>query len=101
MPEEATTMAVGTRPTPISTERFQFNRDLMMFSAEMSDLTGEQISRVFDGSVRMTLVSHRSGRAVVFALAHEERDREGELLWSDFKPLTDRGIAVTVRLYND
>lgn len=92
---------MSSRPVPISTERFHFHRDEMMFSAEMSDLTGEQVRRVWDGSVRLTLVSHKTGRSVVFALAREVKDREGELLFSEFKPLREQRVAVTVRLYND
>lgn len=90
-------------PPRISTAAFTFAGG--MFAADASDLTGQlRLGRVYDDACDegFTLVSHRTSREVVFALHHEERDREGDLLYTEFRPASphQRGIA-PVRIYND
>ena len=92
------------KPTRVSTERFNYNAASNTFSAEMSDLTGLHMTRVYDDAcdVGYTLVSVKTGREIVFAVEHEERDGEGELLWIDLRPANrSEWGAGTVRLYND
>lgn len=98
-------------PSLVSSDRFTVTDDGrasdggVLMVAELSDLGREfRFGRVWDDAcdVGLTIVSTRTGRQVVFAIEHEERDREGELLWIDLLPANraDRGTA-RVRLYND
>lgn len=103
-------------PNPVSTDRFTFDHDTRTFVAEASDfgslrdrlatngLVGP-FGRVYDDAcdIGLTLVSHVSGTRVVFAVEHEERDREGDLLYWDLLPaqLHERTAGLKVRIFND
>lgn len=99
-------------PSPVSSDRFTFVRSGAPFTdggpklvAEMSDFgSGFNLGRVYDDAcdVGLTVVSRRTGRRVVYAVQHEEYDREGDLLWIDLAPVDrrDRGLP-GVRLFND
>lgn len=90
------------RPAPVSTDRFTYIAARNEFVADASDLP--QLARVFDDAcdVGLTLVSAKTGREVVFAVKHEERDREGDLLWLELGPATThRHFYGTVRIFND
>lgn len=94
------------QPTLVSTERFTYVPAENMFVTEASDLGlghGIDFGRVYDDAcdVGLTLVSHRTGTRVVFAIEHEER-RDGDLLYWDLRP-ADRSKwgCGTVRIFND
>jgi hypothetical protein len=73
------------------------------FCAEMSDLPG--FGRVWDDACDegLTLISSRdNSQVVVFAVDHEERDADGDLLWWDLRPADPRqAVSFTVRVWND
>ncbi len=96
-------------PTRVSTRRFTYHEGV--FTAELSDLGRDfRFGRVYDDAcdVGLTLVSHATGREVVFAIENEMRGDEGDVLWIDLAPVL-QGIDprrhyhpnLTVRLYND
>jgi hypothetical protein len=90
------------RPTPVSTDRFTYIPATNTFVAEASELPA--MSRVFNDAcdVGYTLISQRTGREVIFAVTGIERDREGELLYEDLRPVNpNEWAAGTVRVYND
>lgn len=100
-------------PVSYSMERFGIGAvkhgSETMFTAEASDLKnlsggGFRLGRVYDDAcdVGFTMVSHHTGKEVVFRLEHREMDREGDLLWWDFSSVTlpHKG-KFTVRVYND
>lgn len=88
------------KPASVSTNRFSYWHG--MFVAEASDLPA--FSRVWDDAcdVGLTLVSARTGREIVCAVDHIERDLEGETRWWDLKPINynERNLF-NVRVYND
>ena len=94
-------------PAPVSTDRFSFDLNDRVFTAELSDLGRDfRFGRVYDDAcdVGLTLVSTRTGRRVVFAIENEIRDREGELLWIDLRPADLREAQIlrcNIRLFND
>lgn len=93
------------KPSPISTRRFFYQKDAGLLTAEISDFgPGFGFGQVYDDACDegMTLVSHKTGREVVFAVEHIERDCEGDLLYWDLRP-AERGAwgCGTVRIYND
>lgn len=91
------------KPCPIFTDAFHYDGATNTFTAEASGLP--RMGRVYDDAcdVGYTLISERTGREVVFVVTHEERDREGELLWTDLTPArpTPGHSCGTVRVYND
>lgn len=93
------------RPTPVSTDRFTYERATGIFAAELSDFgRGFRLGQVYDDAcdVGLTLVSAKTGRGIVFSVYQEQRDRDGDLQWIDLEPadVRERGVA-RVRLYND
>lgn len=94
-------------PSPISTDRFTYCDGV--FVTEASGLGDFLLGRVYDDAcdVGLTLVSHRTGAKVVYALHGEKRNSEGELLYTDFLPVREslrnnQAAAHTrVRIYND
>ena len=89
-------------PAPISTSRFSYKDGV--FSAEESDFGRDfRFGQVWDDAcdIGLTLVSHVSGREVVFAFEREVRDREGEVMYLEFKPALRNQPNLTVRIYND
>jgi hypothetical protein len=92
-------------PTPVSTDRFTFSAAEGLFVAELSDLGRNfRFGQIYDDAcdVGLTLVSAKSGREIVFAVEHEERDREGDLLWIDLAPVRGQSPGCwKVRLFND
>lgn len=93
-------------PNPVSTSRFTYDPASRKFVAEASDLgRGEPFGRVYDDAcdVGLTLVSATTGRSIVFAVARENRDREGEVVSWDLVPAfyQSHGRGLTVRVFND
>ena len=90
------------KPSRVSTDRLTFCREEWLLVAEMSDLPG--FGRVWDDACDegLTLVSHRTGREVVYAVNHIERDDEGDLLYWDLRPVDHRDNSLpTLRVFND
>lgn len=92
------------KPSPVSTRHFTNVPAENVLVAEMSDL-GVPFGRVFDDACDegLTLVSHRTGREVVYAIQEEKRDAEGDLLYWELAPV---GTGPTfrppnVRIFND
>jgi len=91
------------RPAPISTKNFHWHADTRTFTAEASDLGNLRMERVWDDAcdVGFTLVFEAAGHEIVFAMSHQERDQEGELLWEDYTPARRTSWTITVRIFND
>ena len=91
-------------PSPISTERFTYVPAQNMLVACASDLGSLRLGRVYDDAcdVGMTLISHRTGKRIVFAEGATVRDAEGDVQYTDFHPARPgEWAAGTVRIFND
>ena len=100
-------------PTKLSTDLFTYDAEENCFVAEQSDLGGSlRFNPVYEGKGAggLPLVSSRTGRLVVFELAHQERDTEGELLYLEFEVVAGQedlnaraahDLGITVRIFND
>lgn len=88
------------KPAPVSTRQFHWERQTHEFVGEISSTHG--LGRVYNDACDegLTLVSEWTGREMVFAVDHTERDAEGDVRWWLLKPV-DRSIWATVRLFND
>jgi hypothetical protein len=86
------------KPAPVSTRQFTYGAESHSFVAEMSDLNG--FGQVYDDAadVGFTMVSSRTGREVVFVVADEQRDGEGDILFWTLKS-TDGKFTATI--FND
>lgn len=83
------------KPYRVSTKRFTYNAVTNTFTAEASDLGSNfRLGRVYDDACDMgfTLMSARTGKEVVFYLSHTERDREGELLYDEFRAVPHQHV---------
>lgn len=92
------------RPAPVSTAQFTWDRAHRMLVTEISNFGhGFDFGRVYDDACDegVTLVSEHTGRQVVFAVNHIERDREGDLLYWDLIPASHADCNCTVRIFND
>jgi hypothetical protein len=78
---------------PIDSGRFTWSAENATLSAEASDVGGVLTDPLY---VR----SARTGAEQAFGLDREVRDREGELLYTEFLPL-DRTLQVRVQIFND
>lgn len=90
-------------PTPVRTDAFHRGPD-GIFAAEHSDLGSPAFTRVWDDAcdVGLTLVSHKTGREVVFAISDEKRDGEGDIMWWDLRPADPAfDFLPTFRIFND
>jgi hypothetical protein len=90
------------RPTTISTCQLTWQPAEHRFVAEDSDLP--RPSRVYPDACDLgyTVVSQRTGREIVVAVQHEQRDAEDDILYWDFLPV-DRSESelFTLRVRND
>lgn len=91
------------RPTAVSTEKFSYHGSV--FTCEISDLgPGFQFGRVYDDACDegLTLVSHRTGREVVYVVNHQQY-KEGELVAWELIPAkpSDRPRCGSIVIYND
>ena len=97
---------VGEGPNAVI---FPFDAKTQSFSGDASEfgrfvqtgwVSGRRVSRI-------ELTSGATGNVAVFMMAREERDREDELLFTEFQPTAQAvrnnpGLAgVVVRLFND
>lgn len=57
---------------------------------------GRIYSRIYEGACYMGfyIESHRTGQRVLFTLTHAQKDREGDVLFWEFK--SQSGVTVTV-----
>jgi hypothetical protein len=101
-------------PAPADSKYFTYNAQERLFIAEMSDLDNggrrEPFGRVYDDAcdIGMTIVSHRTGAAVVFYLKEEKRDGEGDMMYWELEVVPEccRGIqshlkGMKIRIFND
>ena len=60
-------------PSPVSSNKFFFNKSSGTFIAEASDLQGFRLGRVYDDACDegFSIVSEKTGKSAVFALADE------------------------------
>lgn len=88
-------------PAQVSTDRFTYDGATNTFIADASDLP--PFGRVYADAcdVGLTLVSAKSGCSVVFAVSREERDGEGELLYTELRAASGEWRYGTVRVFND
>lgn len=93
------------KPSPLSSRHFHYIPAKNMLVAEMSDFGRSfDFGRVYDDAcdIGLTIRSERTGREIVFAVEHIERDREGDLLYWTLRPVNrNEWAAGTVRIYND
>lgn len=89
------------KPAPISTATITLYEGMMVGEASTLQFRPE---RVWDDAcdVGVTLVSHRTGREVVYVVEDMARDGEGDLLWWDLLPadLSMRFLP-PLRVFND
>lgn len=91
------------RPSRISTSLLTYDKAENLFVAEDSDLPSRP-DRVWLDScdVGYTLVSHRTGREIVYALNTIVQNRDQEIMYWDYRPAEDRNNALpTLRIFND
>jgi hypothetical protein len=98
-------------PPAVNTREFTFVREngVDLLVTEHSDLQarGIDFGRVYNDAcdVGLTIVSQRTGRKVVYAISHTQRDIEGDLMWWDLTPAPyQRNVpehTLTVRIFND
>ena len=95
----------------VGAERFTYHAPTKVFSAEMSDFArAGPGGRVYDDACDFgfIMVNPRTGGEVLFLLAGDKRDGEGDCLWETYigydlkgRPLTGRLAGIEARLYND
>lgn len=85
-------------PTPVSTDRFTFAEGVL--AAEASDLPDP--SRVYDDAcdVGYTVISHRTGREVVYA-QHETVRNATEVRYWIYMPVRHTDPQIPVHIFND
>src|SRR4051812_24267421 len=94
-------------PPAMSTDLFHFDVETKRFTAEASDLLDLRLGRIFDDAadVGFVLVNPRTGGGITVALSREVKDAEGDLLFTEFTPITATGdrspVIDSVRIYND
>lgn len=87
-----------------STDSFTYHADGNLLVTEASTLGPNYGARLYSDACDFGfgVRSARTGRKVIFVLAHQERDSEGELQYEDYKPAdTTLWAAGTVRIFND
>ncbi len=91
------------RPCPVSTSSLTVDGPLIV--GEISTLgVGVTFERVWNDACDegLTLVSHRTGKEVVYAIDRIEADNEGDILYWDLIPARlDEQFLPTLRLFND
>lgn len=92
------------KPAPVSTERLTHVAAENMLAACASDLP--EFERVWDDAcdVGVTVVSHRTGREVVYAVEEQVRDGEGDTLYWMLQPasLADQRAGLPgLQVFND
>lgn len=94
------------KPSPVSTDSLMYIVADKLFVSEISNFgKGFNFERVYDDAcdVGMTLVSARTGDAVVFAVTGEQRDADGDLMYWTLEPAPYQRNrpTCTVHIYND
>lgn len=94
------------RTRRVSLRLFFWDRQANKLVAEISDLgTGFRFERVYDDAcdVGFSVESHRTGRAVTYAIDHEQRDADGDVQWWDLVPAAGAACSSLppIRLFND
>ena len=88
-------------PRPVNASRFTFVPAENLYIAEASDFGRDfPLGRVYDDAADLgfTLVSERG--ETVYAQDGEERDREGDLLYEEYAPVSGP-LTARVRIFND
>jgi hypothetical protein len=101
-------------PATVDSRYFTYDAKERLFVTEMSDLdnggTREAFGRVYDDAcdVGLTIISQRTGSAVVFCLSEEKRDGEGDMMYWELEVVPEccRGIqshlkGMKIRIFND
>ena len=95
-------MSTLLRPAPVSTSQVRYAGN-GRFTAELSDLNG--YGRVWSDAcdIGLTLISHKTGKEVVFLLNRQFRDTEGEILFEEFVsvPTGAPHTAYVLTVFND
>lgn len=94
--------------TTIPTKLFDFDRQEMTFTAELSTIMGnghDPFSRIYDDAIDagLALISPR-GNVIVYAHVSTERDPEGETMYWEFEPIPEhkaKAGCTKVVLFND
>jgi hypothetical protein len=89
------------KPAPISSSKFAFSRGA--FVAEVSDMRDLKLGRVYDdaGDMGFTIISEKTGNAVVFAQTEDTLDKEGDLFSINFVAVTPGFTHLKVVIFND
>lgn len=90
-------------PNPVPATQFTWVPAERLFVAEASEVGG--FGRVWDDACDegLTLISRHDASEVVFAIHHEQRDGEGDILYWDLRParLAGQAVGFAVRIFND
>jgi hypothetical protein len=100
--EEIKSKMAVLKPTYVGTKLFTWLPEESLLVAEDSSLP--RPSRVWDDAcdVGYTLVSHQTNSPLVVTREHVERDREGDILYWEYKPIAPAyHNRFKVRVYND
>lgn len=91
------------RALHIPSEILHYDRETRVFSCEASEIGATQMYRFSPTSVGLKVRSQWTGVIMQFEMTKEHRDREGELLWTEFHPRcrATRATGVELRVYND
>jgi hypothetical protein len=94
------------KPCMLSSSLFSYHGDTQTFTAEVSTLCigrGTDYGRVYDDACDygFTIVSRRTGKEVVFAHDHDDRDREGDLAGEWFVAVTPGYTHLKALVIND
>lgn len=90
-------------PMRVSTRHFIWFGPENKFVAEISDLgLNFKFERVYDDACDegLTLVSHRTGDEIVFALNEELKDNDGDVIGWTLKPVS-KNVNFTITIFND
>lgn len=84
----------------ISTKFFTYHKKDNQFTAERSDLGPLRYRSFGPNNIGFILESHKTGRKLTVVETKRQRDGEGELLYTEYKPI-DKDYDFTVIVYND
>jgi hypothetical protein len=89
------------RPSLVSTKQFTFVKDERLLVAEASSLP--EFGRVYSDACDegLTVVSHHTGREVVYVVNAVHKDREGDLTHWDLIPASGGTGLPNLRVFND
>lgn len=85
-----------------SSNKFQWHKDTVVFSAEASELGNRFFSRLYDDAIDegFMMISERTGKRKLFSLTEIHKDVEGDIQYWEFTEV-DPPFKLKVIVYND